>query len=176
MSERSIYVSHAENIIRHTVENIRISIDLNYTFPEDLLVKRACFVSIHRSDDSLRGCIGTIEPTCSTLYEEIKRNAIAACTRDSRFDPVSPSELNDLIISVDVLSLPEMVDDINSLNPQIYGIIISDNYNRKGVLLPNLPSVKTVQDQINIVKRKAGINSNGVEGLNVYRFTSKRYY
>src|SRR5215475_13397504 len=69
--------------------------------------KAGTFVTIRTLNCDLRGCIGTIFPTCETLAEEIVRNAIAACSRDGRFSPVPESELDNLDIKVDVLSEPE---------------------------------------------------------------------
>ena len=173
---KSVYVQIAESVIRSTILNAKTDNEVVFDSNSDLHLKRACFVSIHNIDDTLRGCIGTIEPVSDNLLNEIKRNAVAACTRDPRFDPVKPEELKNLVITVDVLSLPEKVEDISSLDPVKYGVIISDKSRRKGVLLPDLPDVTTVNDQIRIVKRKAGIWTNGYEGLEIFRFTTKRYY
>ena len=62
-----------------------------------------CFVSIH-AHGSLRGCIGTILPTKETVAAEIIRNAVSASTEDPRFDAVRSEELEELDISVDILS------------------------------------------------------------------------
>ncbi len=61
------------------------------------------FVSLHRGDGSLRGCLGTLGPTRPTLAAEIIGNAVNAASRDPRFWPVRPDELPGLHISVDVL-------------------------------------------------------------------------
>src|SRR5215211_3309339 len=72
--------------------------------PTGVLAKRAgAFVTLKTTDGKLRGCIGTIEPACATLAEEIVRNAISAATRDPRFPPVTPAELSGLVYGVDVL-------------------------------------------------------------------------
>ncbi len=41
------------------------------------------------------------------------------------FDPITEEELDNLIISVDVLGEIEPVEDISTLDPHIYGIIVS---------------------------------------------------
>ena len=77
--------------------------------PAELTQRRAgAFVSIHKHGQ-LRGCIGTIAPTRESLAEEIIHNAISASTRDPRFYPVTPEELDDLEINVDVLGEPEEI-------------------------------------------------------------------
>lgn len=143
------------------------------SLPDIFAEARGCFVSLHNEDGSLRGCIGTIEPRFDNLYDEIVQNAISAATQDPRFSPVEKAEFPRLQISVDVLSKPEETT-IDQLDPLKYGLIISDGY-RKGVLLPALESVDTVQKQVDIVKRKAGLSMVDNAELSFYRFTSKRY-
>lgn len=124
-------------------------------------------------DGSLRGCIGTYVPTKENLAEEIRDNAIAAAVEDPRFLPVSTNELDDIKVSVDILSEPEEVSGINQLDPKKYGIIVAKGY-RRGLLLPDLEGIDTVQEQLKIARRKAGILDN--EKITVYRFTVERFY
>ena len=139
-------------------------------------IRRGCFVSLHLKNGKLRGCIGTIEPVEESLYKEIVRNTIASASRDSRFSPVEMEELDDIEISVDVLSEPELVDSIEELDPAKYGLIISGGKYSRGILLPGLEGIDSVEQQVNIVKKKAGLENNANESLEFYRFTSNRYY
>lgn len=117
----------------------------------------ACFVSIHlRSTGDLRGCMGTIMPMQENLGSEIVYNAISAATQDPRFRAVREEELSDLNINVDVLSDPEPAR-IKDLDPRIFGVIVTQNHKR-GLLLPDLEGVDSVQDQIDIACSKAGID------------------
>ena len=129
------------------------------------------FVSIHKGEE-LRGCIGTIEPHKSNVAEEIITNAISAATQDPRFEPITEKELKDLEINVDVLTEPEQVEDVSKLDPKKYGVIVECGY-RRGLLLPDLPGVETVQEQINICCAKGGIRSG--EKVKLYKFEVKRY-
>lgn len=138
--------------------------------------RRGCFVSLHRGDGTLRGCIGTIEPTESCLYDEITWNAVSAAFWDNRFEPLMPEELDDLEISVDVLTEPEKIDSFDDLDPVIFGVIVCDNCGHRAVLLPSIPSIDTVDRQIDIVKRKAGLAHTCNSKLTFYRFTSNRYH
>ncbi len=145
--------------------------------PEEILSnRRGCFVSLHKLDGSLRGCIGTIEAREKNLYKEISRNAISAAFNDSRFSRLTFDELDDLELSVDVLTEPEQIYDLDDLDPQIYGIIVSDDSFSRAVLLPSIPSIDTVEKQIDIVKRKAGLSKVDNEKLKFFRFTSTRYH
>ena len=89
--------------------------------PEELTLemrqKAGAFVSIHKSGE-LRGCIGTFEPQKANVAEEIIANAINSATRDPRFFPITPDELEDLDYSVDVLTEPEPVKSKDQLDPK----------------------------------------------------------
>jgi len=129
------------------------------------------FVSIHKHGQ-LRGCIGTFEPTKKNVAEEIMGNAISSATRDPRFPPVSVSELPDLEYSVDILTQPEPVKDIKELDPKEYGVIVESGF-RRGLLLPDLEGVDSVEEQIAICHLKAGIPPN--EPVKLYRFKVRRF-
>lgn len=130
------------------------------------------FVSLHDSRGNLRGCIGTIEPQQPTVAQEVIQNAISAATRDPRFPPVQSEELEDLDIKVDVLTEPEPIDSMEQLDPKRYGVIVESGW-RRGLLLPDLEGVDTVEYQVDIAMRKAGIRPG--EPMQMYRFEVKRY-
>ena len=129
------------------------------------------FVSIHKRGE-LRGCIGTIEPQRNNVAEEIIANAISSATRDPRFLPITPDELKDLSYSVDVLTKPEPIWSKDQLDHKRYGVIVEAGF-RKGLLLPDLEGVDSVDYQIDICRQKAGIAPN--EPVRLYRFEVKRY-
>ena len=128
------------------------------------------FVSI-KKDGQLRGCIGTFEPTRPNVAEEIIANAISAATRDPRFLPITPQELDRLSISVDVLTKPEPAE-FAELDPKKYGVIAECGWKR-GLLLPDLEGVDTAKNQVSICCQKAGITSG--EPIKLSRFQVKRY-
>jgi len=134
------------------------------------------FVSIKKSGQ-LRGCIGTIEPSEANVAQEIIRNAISAATRDPRFPPISPEELEDLDISVDVLTTPEPVESVEQLDPKRYGLIVEslDDPWKRGLLLPDLPGIQTAEEQLHHTRvYKAGIADDD-EPIQMYRFEVIRY-
>jgi AmmeMemoRadiSam system protein A/AmmeMemoRadiSam system protein B len=141
---------------------------------EQLLRARApCFVCLKTLDGELRGCIGTIEPVKATLAEEIVANAISAAISDPRFEPVTQAELSNLRYSVDVLFEPEPTV-IEGLDPRIFGVIVEDESgSRRGLLLPDIPGVDGVEQQIEIAARKAGIPRD--EPIKLSRFRVERY-
>jgi AmmeMemoRadiSam system protein A len=122
--------------------------------------KAGVFVSIHKFG-SLRGCIGTFLPTTDSIAEEIIQNAISASTKDPRFRPITKDELPYLEVNVDVLSKPVPTTK-EELDPKKYGVIVTQGYKR-GLLLPDLDGVDTIDEQISIAKQKAGITTGEIE-------------
>lgn len=173
---KTVYTGLAFEVIKVSlnkgnIDNIKLD-----NIPDELYkIRRGCFVSIHLKSGELRGCIGTIEPVEKNLYNEIVRNAIASSKRDSRFSPVEQEELDEIELSVDVLSEPELIYSVDELDPDVYGLIISDGKYSRGVLLPGIDGVDSVEQQIKIVKKKAGLENHNDISLKYYRFTSNRY-
>ena len=100
------------------------------------------------------------------------QNAISACSRDPRFSPVRPDELDELEYSVDVLGAPEPVDSPAALDPKTYGVIVSCS-GRRGLLLPDLDGVDSVEAQLSIALQKGGIREN--EPYKIERFMVVRH-
>ena len=146
--------------------------------PDDLLsrhpqaARRAGAFVCLKARGLLRGCIGTTEPTRETLAVEIIENAVAAATRDPRFDPVGIDELAELAITVDVLSEPEAVADDTQLDHLRYGVIVRAGA-RHGVLLPDIEQIDSVQEQLEVVRQKAGIGPGEI--IELFRFEVIRY-
>ena len=137
----------------------------------EMRARAGVFVSLHKHGE-LRGCIGTFEPTQANVAEEIMANAVSSATRDPRFPPVAPSELDDLEYSVDILTQPEPVEDESQLDARRYGVIVESGF-RRGLLLPDLEGVDSVERQIEICRLKAGISPD--EAVKLYRFEVKRF-
>ena len=139
--------------------------------PELLSTKAGAFVSL-KKHGQLRGCIGTIEPTKKNLAAEIIHNAVSAAIQDSRFTPVLPEELEELTITVDVLEKPEKIASLAQLDPQVYGVIVSQG-TRRGLLLPDLPGINTPEEQVEIARQKAGIDED--TSVELARFKVTRF-
>ncbi len=140
--------------------------------PKELNERRAgVFVSI-KKDGRLRGCIGTIQAVQASIAEEIRHNAVSACSQNPRFSPVRSEELERLSVSVDVLGDTERIASPAELDVKRYGVIVTRGY-RRGLLLPNLEGVNTVEEQIAIAKQKAGIREG--EEVELQRFEVVRH-
>lgn len=141
--------------------------------PEEMLgIRAGAFVSIHEHG-RLRGCIGTIGPTCENVAEEIIQNAISASTKDPRFNAITANELEFLEINVDVLGEPENISSMDELDVKRYGVIVSSG-RKRGLLLPDLDGVDSVEQQVAIAMQKGGITED--DEVHLQRFEVVRHY
>ena len=139
--------------------------------PPEMTERAGVFVSL-KKDGALRGCIGTFEPTAKNIAAEILQNAASAALRDPRFPPVQEEELPALVYSVDVLTEPELVSGADDLDAKRYGVIVEYRA-RKGLLLPDLDGVNTVEEQLRIARQKGGIPADAP--IRIWRFTVERH-
>jgi len=165
------YVSLARRTIDEYIKHGDI-IEVPEGLSDELYTERkGVFVSI-KKEGRLRGCIGTIEPLHESIAKEIIKNAISASTRDPRFNEIEENELSDLVISVDVLFPPEDIESMDMLDTEEYGVIVNKGY-RRGLLLPNLEGIDSVDEQVSIALQKAGIRED--ENYELQRFKVVRH-
>lgn len=170
LNESNAYVKLARENLNHYFSH-RKSIEDISNLPKELLNERhGVFVSLKKFGN-LRGCIGTIAPTTGSVGEEIIRNSIEAAMSDPRFPEVSEDEMDDIDISVDVLMDSEPCNK-EDLDPKKYGVIVSLGM-RRGLLLPDLEGVNTVDEQLQIACDKADIDFD--EDYKIERFEVVRY-
>ncbi|WP_097028607.1 AmmeMemoRadiSam system protein A [Clostridium peptidivorans] len=168
--KESVYVKLARKSLEGYIRDKRY-IDIPEDLPEEMLKeKRGVFVSLKKNGD-LRGCIGTTMPTTNNVAEEIIKNAVEAAVGDPRFAPVKEKEVTEIVYSVDVL-MPAEDAKREDLDPKKYGVIVKSGYKR-ALLLPDLEGVNTVEEQLDVVLRKAGINSG--EQYSLQKFEVIRY-
>ncbi|HCW54031.1 MAG TPA: AMMECR1 domain-containing protein [Clostridium sp.] len=159
-----------ENLMYYYSHGSKIT-DLS-NIPEELLNKKSgVFVSLKKFG-SLRGCIGTILPVTDSIAQEIINNSISAAMNDPRFPAIEEEELYDIDISVDVLTTPVKAEK-EELNPKHYGVIVSKGY-KKGLLLPDLEGIDTVEKQLQIACDKGEIDYFS-DNYNIEKFEVIRY-
>jgi AmmeMemoRadiSam system protein A len=136
------------------------TIDIN-TVPNTLKHERATFVTLHKQAQ-LRGCIGTITASAPVAQDTAER-AYAAAFRDSRFSPVEIHEIDQLQISISVLSRAKPLtfksesELLEKIRPGIDGLILEEHYKR-GVFLPSVwESLTDKKEFLGQLKRKAGL-------------------
>lgn len=169
-AEDEYVVLAREALEKYVKHNITMTPDQNIY--KELLKKTAgVFVSIKKHGE-LRGCIGTIYSTTNNIAEEIIQNAIQAGMDDPRFYPVAEEELDQLTYTVDIVEKPQKIQGLHELDVEKYGVIVTKGA-KSGLLLPNLEGVDSVEEQVKIALRKAGIRQN--EEYNLQRFEVVRH-
>lgn len=138
--------------------------------PVEMYEKGAVFVGIH-NEGKLRGCRGT-RVAKRSIAQEIIAQAARAST-DARFENVTSEELSTLDFRVDVLSELEEVTDINELDVKKYGLVIEKN-ETSAIFLPNIETIRTVEEQIRKIIKKAGLPED-VTGYKLYRYRTVRH-
>lgn len=173
------YTFLAKKAVENFIEK-RGTISPPEDLPEEFFKERSgIFVTITQKGQ-LRGCIGTYLPSKENIALEIINNAVAAATRDFRFKEIAKEDLPHLKYSVSVLSRPEQVKSLDDLDPEKYGILISNlPKNKEGsvkssLLLPCLEGIDTAEKQVETACYKAGIDP-GKEQVAIFRFTTKVY-
>jgi AmmeMemoRadiSam system protein A len=163
------YQMLARQSLEHTVKTGK-KLTLPNDLPDEMLNGKAgAFVSLHKHE-RLRGCVGTIAPTTDNIALEIIQNAVSAALSDNRFPPVTASELPLLAVKVDILAAPEEITGYEQLDVKRYGVIVSSGH-RRGLLLPNLDGIDTVEEQVAIARRKGGIPENAPVKLERFEVT-----
>jgi len=135
----------------------------------DLKLKTACVVSIYDTENNLKGCMGNIFPQKPSLYQEIIENAIAAA------EMITKEDLNHIIVTVDVISSPQKVENFKELKPQKHGLYLKDNDGNSGFIMPGTKGVKTTEQLIDTAKKAAGIKTRENKDIEFMFFKSARY-
>jgi uncharacterized protein (TIGR00296 family) len=176
-----------EFLLKFARNTVKIYIETGKTLkppketPLKLFQQCGVFVTIntqHDNERELRGCIGYPYPT-TPLVEAVIDSAINAATKDPRFDPITPSELNQVVFEVSVLTPPEKIE---TDNPKDYvkqikvgedGLIIERGH-RKGLLLPQVPIEWHWQEEEFLCQccMKAGLPPDNwlTEDVKIYKF------
>jgi len=164
-------VSLAKHTVELYVREQKILDAKDDELPPDMRGRAGVFVCL-KIHGELRGCIGTFQPQEPSIAQETVRNAISAATCDPRFSCLRAEELGDVEYTVDILTQPEKVTSKKELDPKRYGVIVQSGA-RRGLLLPDLEGVDTVDYQISIAMQKAGIPTGAQVELS--RFEVRRY-
>ena len=149
-------------------------------YDKDLQQHRACFVTLHEGS-ALRGCIGNLTAS-NPLVRAVSDNAFAAAFRDPRFSPLTRAELENLVLTISVLSESERIafssesELIAQLRPGIDGLILEANGHR-GTFLPavweQLPEPAAFLRQL---KLKAGLAADyWSDSVTVSRYHSETF-
>ncbi len=151
--------------------------DLN-RLPKELSEKRATFVTL-RERNSLRGCIGSLEPL-QAIALDVAENAVRAAFHDYRFLPLTKDEWLHTDLSISVLTLPahRMVSNreelISLLERERPGLILSSGQ-RRSTFLPSVwESLQEPTEFLEALLRKGGFAAEtNISELNLYTYTAE---
>jgi AmmeMemoRadiSam system protein A len=135
--------------------------------------RHGVFVTIRGRRGKLRGCVGTLTPHFANTAEETWHVARDAAFLDGRFAPVDAHELEHLHFEVSVLFPLEEVTSTAELDPRRYGVVLATEDNRRGLLLPEVKGIKTVEQQLTTARLKGGIGQ--FEPVRIQRFAVKKF-
>jgi AmmeMemoRadiSam system protein A len=103
--------------------------------PPTLESRGGVFVTIHHDGD-LRGCIGRLE-AAESLPHLVNDCAVAACSADPRFPPITSEELGGLDIELSLLGPLEPIVSPEEIEIGRHGLVVEKN-RRRGLLLPQV--------------------------------------
>ncbi len=141
---------------------------------ESMLAEAGAFVSLHTGGE-LRGCIGHLGES-KPLYKVIQEMAVAAASRDPRFPPLEPDDLDNTEIEISVLGAAEPVSDPADITLGEHGLVIEQGQHR-GLLLPQV-AIEHQLDAVGFLEavcRKANLPENAWSSpqATVQRFTAQ---
>jgi len=116
----------------------------------------AAFVTL-KHKENLRGCIGHLAPL-DALYRTVAECAVAAATRDYRFNGVTAEELPDIELEISVLGPLEVIEDVGQIQVGVHGLLIEKG-GCKGLLLPQVAVEHDLDRErfLELTCRKAGL-------------------
>lgn len=143
------------------------------TLTRDLLVQKACFVSVVEQPGSrIRGSFGTPLPHCASLAKEIIENTVEAIVRHNvRMRAIDAMNYGYVVA---VLGPIERITNKEHLKPHSFGLYLRTDKNKMALLLPGRPGIDTPEEQIATAIREAGVDSRN-EAITMYRFPVVSY-
>jgi AmmeMemoRadiSam system protein A len=147
-------------------------------YTAELRAPGASFVTLRKSGE-LRGCTGTLEPS-HPLVVDVAENAFRSAFGDRRFPPLAAGELEELSISVSVLSPLEPIrarsqeELLARLRPGIDGVVLRDGPH-VGTFLPSVwESLPDPKDFLDALFRKSLLPPDHWSGtLRFERYTTR---
>ncbi len=126
---------------------------------ESMLLPAGAFVTLN-IEDQLRGCIGVSDAE-KPLYKTIQEMAVAAASRDPRFDALREEELPALSIEISVFGESKTIPDAANIEVGIHGVSVSSGISR-GLLLPQVAAENKWDAETFLanVCKKAGLESD----------------
>lgn len=167
--DKSDLIGVARNTVDTYVKRGKIADIDDEEFSSRLHALAGAFVTLNSEDGKLRGCIGQFNAK-KPLYEVVSEMAIAASSKDSRFQPVSKSELKDLVVEISVLTPMKKIETLDEIILGKHGIYIVKN-GQSGTFLPQVAEGRdwTKEEFLGYCSRdKARIGWTGWKNADIY--------
>ncbi len=161
LEEKFLLLKTARNTIRKFIRERRMPGSNPADYSDKLKIHAGAFVTLKEAG-ALRGCIGRFS-TDIPLYKLIMELALASSTEDSRFEPVTTGEIDQLEIEISVLSPLKKITTPEDIILGKHGIYIKKGY-ASGTFLPQVANETgwTIDEFLGHCARdKAGIGWNG---------------
>ena len=136
-NEQKILLADARESITSKLEDRQPKYNAEATASESLQKPCGAFVSLHKRDGDLRGCIGRMTASLP-LVETVRIMAREAAFGDPRFPPLRHDELALCAIEISVLSPMSVCPDPHQVQVGTHGLYLTLG-GRSGVLLPQVP-------------------------------------
>lgn len=169
----------ALEFVKKTIENfVRCGEveKLPENYPPELAERKGVFVTIYsKKEEKLRGCVGFPHPT--HLLKALRDAAIAA-THDPRFPPLSPQELEDIVVEISFLTPLQFVGEgnlskfLDQIKPFEDGLLI-ERFGASGLFLPQVwREIPEKEEFLSNLCLKAGLPPDSwlLEGTKLYKF------
>jgi AmmeMemoRadiSam system protein A len=160
VTEQKLLLDLARSTLKEVVLKGRLPKPDPDTFPKSLHEPKGCFVTLTK-EGALRGCIGHIFPQ-KPLYVAVMENARSAATRDSRFNPLQPEELDFIEVEISVLTIPQPLafsspeELLGKLTPHKDGVVLTVG-GRAATYLPQVwEQVRDKVEFLSSLAQKAG--------------------
>ncbi len=168
--DKNDLLSLARNTIESYVKtNKKPGIDTE-NFSPSLLTPAGAFVTL-RKKGKLRGCIGSFNPDIP-LYKVVQEMAVSAASKDYRFSPVTPDELDKIDIEISVLTPLKKINSTDEIKLGRDGIYLKKGYH-SGTFLPQVATETgwNLEEFLGHCARdKAGIGWDGWTDADIYTY------
>lgn len=161
---REAIAAHLNPSIQSAISNVPSAI---------LAQPGGAFVTLHKRGD-LRGCIGHVEPT-EPLGTVVPRCAVAACSSDPRFPPVTSGELAQIDLEISLLGPLEPITGPDDILVGRDGLVVERGWQR-GLLLPQVATEWkwSAEEFLAHTCQKAGLPRDAWQkGATIWRFEAE---
>jgi len=158
--EKQALLTMVRALIRNTFQPKDKQLDERLLFPiksPGLMLPAGAFVTLNTKQGELRGCIGRIM-TRDPLYQTVAAMSLASAFNDTRFQPLTAQELDNVIIDITVLTPPHKVAGYQDIQIGKHGIILTKQ-GHSAVFLPQVARDNhwTIETTLEHLSRKAGL-------------------